>query len=90
MSAARGFTPRGRARLPPLAAFLAHAVLESGEGQADEWEDCVQMMTLHTAKGLEFPVVFLGGHGGRACFRTSARSTTSTASRRSGACATSA
>jgi DNA helicase-2/ATP-dependent DNA helicase PcrA len=36
-------------------------VLESGEGQADAWEDCVQMMTLHTAKGLEFPVVFLCG-----------------------------
>ncbi len=48
-------------KLPPLAAFLAHAALESGEGQADEWEDCVQMMTLHTAKGLEFPVVFLCG-----------------------------
>ena len=42
-------------------AFLSHAVLESGEGQAEEWEDCVQMMTLHTAKGLEFPVVFLCG-----------------------------
>ena len=36
-------------------------MLESGEGQADAWEDCVQMMTLHTAKGLEFPVVFLCG-----------------------------
>jgi DNA helicase II / ATP-dependent DNA helicase PcrA len=48
-------------KLPPLAAFLAHAALESGEGQADQWEDCVQMMTLHTAKGLEFPVVFLSG-----------------------------
>ncbi len=47
--------------LPPLEAFLAHAVLESGEGQADAWEDCIQMMTLHTAKGLEFPVVFLAG-----------------------------
>ena len=60
VSAARGFTPEG-AELPPLEAFLAHAALESGEGQADEWEDCVQMMTLHTAKGLEFPVVFLCG-----------------------------
>jgi len=48
-------------KLPPLESFLAHAVLESGEGQAAEWEDCVQMMTLHTAKGLEFPVVFLCG-----------------------------
>jgi DNA helicase II / ATP-dependent DNA helicase PcrA len=36
-------------------------VLESGETQGSEWEDCVQMMTLHTAKGLEFPVVFLCG-----------------------------
>jgi DNA helicase-2/ATP-dependent DNA helicase PcrA len=36
-------------------------VLESGEGQADAWDDCVQMMTLHSAKGLEFPVVFLAG-----------------------------
>ena len=49
------------APMPPLEAFLAHAVLESGEGQADAWEDCIQMMTLHTAKGLEFPVVFLAG-----------------------------
>ena len=48
-------------KLPPLEAFLAHAALESGEGQAQEWEDCVQMMTLHTAKGLEFKVVFLCG-----------------------------
>ena len=36
-------------------------MLESGETQGSEWEDCVQMMTLHTAKGLEFPVVFLCG-----------------------------
>jgi DNA helicase-2/ATP-dependent DNA helicase PcrA len=67
VSAARGFEPdsataaEGGQPMPPLAAFLAHAVLESGEGQADAWEDCVQMMTLHTAKGLEFPVVFLCG-----------------------------
>jgi DNA helicase-2/ATP-dependent DNA helicase PcrA len=60
VSAARGFTPEA-SELPPLEAFLAHAALESGEGQADEWEDCVQMMTLHSAKGLEFPVVFLCG-----------------------------
>jgi len=60
VSAARGFTPEA-SELPPLEAFLAHAALESGEGQAEEWEDCVQMMTLHTAKGLEFPVVFMCG-----------------------------
>ncbi len=64
VSAARGFTPEGaegETPLPPLESFLAHAVLESGEGQAGAWEDCVQMMTLHTAKGLEFPMVFLCG-----------------------------
>jgi DNA helicase-2/ATP-dependent DNA helicase PcrA len=47
--------------MPPLAGFLAHAALESGETQAAEWEDCVQLMTLHSAKGLEFPLVFLVG-----------------------------
>ena len=60
VSAARGFEPED-GDMPPLMAFLSHAVLESGEGQAEEWEDCVQMMTLHTAKGLEFPVVYLCG-----------------------------
>jgi DNA helicase-2/ATP-dependent DNA helicase PcrA len=60
VSAARGFEPED-ADMSPLMAFLSHAVLESGEGQAEEWEDCVQMMTLHSAKGLEFPVVFLCG-----------------------------
>jgi DNA helicase II / ATP-dependent DNA helicase PcrA len=62
VSAARGFSPEGiEGELPPLESFLAHAVLESGEGQGEAWEDCVQMMTLHTAKGLEFPMVFLCG-----------------------------
>ena len=60
VSAARGFTPEGT-ELPPLESFLAHAALEAGEGQANEWEDCVQMMTLHSAKGLEYPLVFLAG-----------------------------
>jgi DNA helicase-2/ATP-dependent DNA helicase PcrA len=60
VSAARGFEPEND-DMTPLMAFLSHAVLESGEGQAEEWEDCVQMMTLHSAKGLEFPVVFLCG-----------------------------
>ncbi|MBI1194255.1 MAG: DNA helicase II [Gammaproteobacteria bacterium] len=44
-----------------LSAFLAHAALEAGEGQAEGDEDCVQLMTLHSAKGLEFPLVFLCG-----------------------------
>jgi DNA helicase II / ATP-dependent DNA helicase PcrA len=60
VSAARGYEPEDGG-LPPLQSFLAHAVLESGETQGGEWEDCVQMMTLHSAKGLEFPVVFLCG-----------------------------
>jgi len=45
----------------PMAEFLAHAALEAGEGQAEEWQDCVQLMTLHSAKGLEFELVFLCG-----------------------------
>jgi DNA helicase II / ATP-dependent DNA helicase PcrA len=65
VSAARGFSPESDgiegAQMQPLESFLAHAVLESGEGQADPYADCVQMMTLHSAKGLEFPVVFLAG-----------------------------
>jgi DNA helicase-2/ATP-dependent DNA helicase PcrA len=61
VSAAKGFSPDGETDMQPLESFLAHAVLESGEGQADAYADCVQMMTLHTAKGLEFPVVFLAG-----------------------------
>jgi DNA helicase II / ATP-dependent DNA helicase PcrA len=44
-----------------LSAFLAHAALESGENQADEYADAVQLMTLHSAKGLEFPLVLLVG-----------------------------
>jgi len=47
--------------LDPLTAFLTHAALEAGEGQAEAWEDCVQLMSLHSAKGLEFPLVFLTG-----------------------------
>jgi DNA helicase-2/ATP-dependent DNA helicase PcrA len=47
--------------LPPLQAFLSHAALESGEGQADANQDAVQLMTLHSAKGLEFPQVFIVG-----------------------------
>jgi len=45
----------------PLSEFLAQAALEAGERQADEWESSVQLMTLHAAKGLEFPLVFMIG-----------------------------
>ena len=47
--------------LSPLAAFLAHASLEAGEMQAEDYEQHVHMMTMHAAKGLEFPLVFLVG-----------------------------
>ncbi|MGA9855422.1 MAG: DNA helicase II [Gammaproteobacteria bacterium] len=61
VSAARGFQPDDMQGMTPLSAFLSHAALEAGEGQAQEWEDCVQLMTLHSAKGLEFPLVFICG-----------------------------
>jgi DNA helicase-2/ATP-dependent DNA helicase PcrA len=44
-----------------LADFLAHASLEAGDHQADQGADAVQLMTVHSAKGLEFNVVFLSG-----------------------------
>ena len=47
--------------LSVLDEFLAQAALEAGEGQAEAWEDCVQLMTMHSVKGLEFPLVFLVG-----------------------------
>jgi DNA helicase II / ATP-dependent DNA helicase PcrA len=49
------------AGLSELAAFLSHAALEAGESQGEAWQDCVQLMTLHSAKGLEFPLVFMVG-----------------------------
>ena len=49
------------AQLSELVAFLAYASLEAGEGQTEAGEDGVQLMTLHSAKGLEFPLVFLVG-----------------------------
>jgi len=68
VTAARGFdydieTPVKEEwqNMDKLTAFLTHAALEAGEGQAKEWEDCIQLMTLHSAKGLEFPLVFIVG-----------------------------
>ena len=41
--------------------FLTHAALESGDNQGEDFDDCVQLMTIHSAKGLEFKLVFLVG-----------------------------
>ncbi len=49
------------AGLNDLQSFLSHAALEAGETQGESWDDCVQLMTLHSAKGLEFPLVFIAG-----------------------------
>jgi len=64
VSAAQGFIYKPdeeHADMDFLTAFLAHASLEAGEGQGQAGDDCVQLMTLHSAKGLEFPLVFLVG-----------------------------
>jgi DNA helicase-2/ATP-dependent DNA helicase PcrA len=61
VNAAREYEADPDSELDPLSEFLSHAALEAGEGQADAWEDCVQLMTLHSAKGLEFPLVFICG-----------------------------
>ena len=61
VNAAEGFQPENDEGLSPLNSFLAHATLESGETQAASGLDCVQLMTLHAAKGLEFPTVFVVG-----------------------------
>jgi DNA helicase-2/ATP-dependent DNA helicase PcrA len=47
--------------LSPLAAFLTHAALESGDNQAQAGQEAVQLMTVHSAKGLEFDCVFITG-----------------------------
>jgi len=49
------------AEITPLTAFLTHAALEAGEHQAGEGQDALQMMTVHSAKGLEFNAVFMSG-----------------------------
>jgi DNA helicase-2/ATP-dependent DNA helicase PcrA len=60
VSAAKQFVAEGE-ELSPLQQFLDNAALDAGDAQADEHEDSVQLMTLHSAKGLEFPLVFLAG-----------------------------
>jgi ATP-dependent DNA helicase UvrD/PcrA len=60
VSAAKQFVA-DEEELSPLQQFLDSAALDAGDAQADEHEDSVQLMTLHSAKGLEFPLVFLAG-----------------------------
>lgn len=62
VSATREFIKPDEAdEMSDLTAFLTHASLEAGEGQADRHQPSVEMMTLHSAKGLEFPRVFIVG-----------------------------
>ena len=64
VSAAQGFEylpDDEHANMDFLSAFLSHASLEAGDSQGKAGSDCVQLMTLHSAKGLEFPIVFLVG-----------------------------
>lgn len=60
VSAAKQFVAE-EDELSPLQQFLDSAALDAGDAQAEEHEDSVQLMTLHSAKGLEFPLVFLAG-----------------------------
>lgn len=61
ITACRAFDAEEEDDLSPLQQFLDTAALDAGETQADEFEDAIQLMTLHSAKGLEFPLVFLAG-----------------------------
>ena len=61
--AAVDFTPDAETGeiMSPLAAFLTHASLEAGDNQAQAGQDAIQLMTVHSAKGLEFDCVFITG-----------------------------
>ena len=67
INAARGYAQESEAAEPDLTlpqrmtGFIDKAALDAGDAQADEYEDAVQLMTLHSAKGLEFPLVFIAG-----------------------------
>ena len=53
--------PESGESMSPLGAFLTHASLEAGDNQAQAGQDAIQLMTVHSAKGLEFDCVFITG-----------------------------
>lgn len=61
ISATKQFALESNASQPILISFLSHVALDSSDTQEDAPQDCVQLMTLHSAKGLEFPLVFMSG-----------------------------
>lgn len=61
VSAAGDFEPSLEEEDPVIKLFIDHAALDAGEDQAGEHESAIQLMTLHSAKGLEFPIVFITG-----------------------------
>lgn len=61
VSATSQFTPDKKIGLSPLDAFLSHVALEADGGQANFYNNCVNLMTLHAAKGLEFPLLIISG-----------------------------
>ncbi len=61
VSATKNYSIEEDTEATVLQSFLSHASLEAGETQGSEQQDCVQLMTLHSAKGLEFPIVFMVG-----------------------------
>jgi len=60
IGACRNFEPEDQTQ-PILPQFLDQVALDAGDRQADEDQDAVQLMTLHSAKGLEYPLVFIAG-----------------------------
>lgn len=61
VGAAKHYHVDPESEMPTLLAFLSHASMEAGEMQANVYDDFVQLMTFHAAKGLEFPFVFMVG-----------------------------
>lgn len=61
ITACKQFNATDYPDMPILSAFLSHAALEAGDAQSNNNQACVQLMSLHSAKGLEFPLVFIGG-----------------------------